>query len=299
MTGWALFLDYLIVIALSALFLPHYLAGAFAGPRARPQPVGRVVGVGVIALVAGVRLVRRPSLYGFGILVPALDLADAAPARRARLRARLLAARADAAGCRSARTRPGTRSPSRCRSRCSRSPGSRRSRTSPPRRGAPASTCRGRSSAASPRSSRCTSRSPWSRSRRSPARTPSSARAGSARRCSASPQRIGSELPWHLGGALRFYVGVTGALILLRRRHDVDLGVLAPRLLAGRARPAAAELRSPQPPRARLAAGDHLRGGDLVGDRDRHLVHQRTTSRSSRACSRSACCSRSPPRSSR
>ena len=28
MTGWALFLDYLIVIALSALFLPHYLAGA-------------------------------------------------------------------------------------------------------------------------------------------------------------------------------------------------------------------------------------------------------------------------------
>src|ERR1700742_3983788 len=29
LTGWALFLDYLIVIALSALFLPHYLAGAF------------------------------------------------------------------------------------------------------------------------------------------------------------------------------------------------------------------------------------------------------------------------------
>src|SRR5947207_6130029 len=28
MTGWALFLDYLIVISLSALFLPHYLAAA-------------------------------------------------------------------------------------------------------------------------------------------------------------------------------------------------------------------------------------------------------------------------------
>src|SRR5579864_8585183 len=26
MTGWALFLDYLIVIALSALFVPHYIA---------------------------------------------------------------------------------------------------------------------------------------------------------------------------------------------------------------------------------------------------------------------------------
>jgi APA family basic amino acid/polyamine antiporter len=33
-----------------------------------------IVGVGVIALVAIVRLVRRPSLYGFGIIVPALDL---------------------------------------------------------------------------------------------------------------------------------------------------------------------------------------------------------------------------------
>ena len=41
MTGWALFLDYLIVIALSALFLPHYLAGALRSRRARPQPVGR------------------------------------------------------------------------------------------------------------------------------------------------------------------------------------------------------------------------------------------------------------------
>ena len=28
LTGWALFLDYLIVIALSALFLPHYVSGA-------------------------------------------------------------------------------------------------------------------------------------------------------------------------------------------------------------------------------------------------------------------------------
>ena len=29
-TGWVLFLDYLIVIALSALFLPHYLGVALA-----------------------------------------------------------------------------------------------------------------------------------------------------------------------------------------------------------------------------------------------------------------------------
>ena len=37
LTGWVLFLDYLIVIALSALFLPHYL-----GTRARRRRAARV-----------------------------------------------------------------------------------------------------------------------------------------------------------------------------------------------------------------------------------------------------------------
>ncbi|HEU5362489.1 MAG TPA: universal stress protein [Gaiellaceae bacterium] len=74
LTGWALFLDYLIVIALSALFLPHYLAGAVRVDALRHSPWEEIVAVGVIALVAATRLVRRPSLYGVGILVPALDL---------------------------------------------------------------------------------------------------------------------------------------------------------------------------------------------------------------------------------
>src|SRR5213593_155362 len=50
MTGWVLFLDYLIVIALSALFLPHYLAGAFFTKLQLPWDV--VAGCGVIAGVA-------------------------------------------------------------------------------------------------------------------------------------------------------------------------------------------------------------------------------------------------------
>src|SRR3989440_3037951 len=74
MTGWALFLDYLIVIALSALFLPHYLAGALQVSALDRNPWDVVVGVGVIALVALIRVVRRPSLYGIGIVLPALDL---------------------------------------------------------------------------------------------------------------------------------------------------------------------------------------------------------------------------------
>jgi basic amino acid/polyamine antiporter, APA family len=74
MTGWALFLDYLIVIALSALFVPHYLAGALHADSLRDNPWDVVVGVSVIVLLASIRLVRRPSLYSLGILVPALDL---------------------------------------------------------------------------------------------------------------------------------------------------------------------------------------------------------------------------------
>ena len=74
LTGWALFLDYLIVISLSALFLPHYLSGALQVPALDRNPWDVVVGVCVVLIVALVRAVRRPSLYGVGILVPALDL---------------------------------------------------------------------------------------------------------------------------------------------------------------------------------------------------------------------------------
>ena len=34
-TGWALFLDYLIVMSLSALFVPHYLGAAISAPSVR------------------------------------------------------------------------------------------------------------------------------------------------------------------------------------------------------------------------------------------------------------------------
>ncbi len=74
MTGWALFLDYLIVMALAALFVPHYLAAAIQVPSLGRNPWDVIAGVGVIVAVAGVRLVRRPSFYGVGLAVSALDL---------------------------------------------------------------------------------------------------------------------------------------------------------------------------------------------------------------------------------
>jgi APA family basic amino acid/polyamine antiporter len=74
MTGWALFLDYLIVIALSALFVPHYLGAAFQVDALERHPWDVVVAVCSIVVVAAVRLFRRPSLYTVGFVVPALDL---------------------------------------------------------------------------------------------------------------------------------------------------------------------------------------------------------------------------------
>jgi basic amino acid/polyamine antiporter, APA family len=75
LTGWALFLDYLIVIALSTLFLPHYLAAALELDRLGEAPWDVVVAVGVIALIAAVRLARHSRLYTVAVVVAALDLA--------------------------------------------------------------------------------------------------------------------------------------------------------------------------------------------------------------------------------
>src|SRR5262249_36213392 len=72
-TGWVLFLDYLIVIALSALFVPHYVAGAFFTKVHRPWDV--VIGCGVIAGIAIVRLVHRTRLHRWALVVALVDLA--------------------------------------------------------------------------------------------------------------------------------------------------------------------------------------------------------------------------------
>jgi basic amino acid/polyamine antiporter, APA family len=74
MTGWALFLDYLIVISLSALFVPHYLGAAFQIDALEHHPWDVVVAICAILGIAGVRLLRRPSLYTVGFAVPVLDL---------------------------------------------------------------------------------------------------------------------------------------------------------------------------------------------------------------------------------
>src|SRR5437588_3399152 len=73
-TGWALFLDYLIVIALSALFFPHYLGLALGIHGITHHPGDVILGCVMIAAIGALRLARRTRLYSFGIVVPLLDL---------------------------------------------------------------------------------------------------------------------------------------------------------------------------------------------------------------------------------
>ncbi|TML40226.1 MAG: universal stress protein [Actinobacteria bacterium] len=72
-TGWALFLDYLIVIALSALYVPHYAAAAMFRSVRKPWDV--VLGCAVIAGIAAFRLLRNRRIFRFALVIALVDLA--------------------------------------------------------------------------------------------------------------------------------------------------------------------------------------------------------------------------------
>jgi basic amino acid/polyamine antiporter, APA family len=73
-TGWALVLDYLIVMALAGLFVPHYVGNAVGWDAITRSPWDTVLGVCVIVGVAGTRLLRRTSLYKTAVAIAALAL---------------------------------------------------------------------------------------------------------------------------------------------------------------------------------------------------------------------------------
>jgi basic amino acid/polyamine antiporter, APA family len=73
-TGWVLFLDFLIVMALSALFFPHYVGEALSVESLRDAPWDAVVGCVLIAAIASVRLVRRTRLQIGSLAIALLDL---------------------------------------------------------------------------------------------------------------------------------------------------------------------------------------------------------------------------------
>jgi basic amino acid/polyamine antiporter, APA family len=73
-TGWALFLDYLIVIALAALFVPHYVGTSLGWDAVTDGPWDVVAGIGVIVALTVVRLFRRAKLYQAAVFVALLAL---------------------------------------------------------------------------------------------------------------------------------------------------------------------------------------------------------------------------------
>src|SRR5262245_33378883 len=73
-TGWVLFLDFLIVMALSAVFFPHYVAEALSVESLRDTPWDAVVGCALIAVIAAVRLFRRTRLQVGSLAIALLDL---------------------------------------------------------------------------------------------------------------------------------------------------------------------------------------------------------------------------------
>jgi APA family basic amino acid/polyamine antiporter len=74
-TGWVLFLDYLIVVALAGLFTPHYVGTAVGWDGLTRRPWDAIVGVLVIVGLAASRLVRRTQLYRVAIAVAVIALA--------------------------------------------------------------------------------------------------------------------------------------------------------------------------------------------------------------------------------
>jgi len=69
LTGWALLLDYTIVIALAALFTPHYFGHAVGWARLTRHPYDVVGAVFVVLAITVFRLIRRPGLYRLAIVV--------------------------------------------------------------------------------------------------------------------------------------------------------------------------------------------------------------------------------------
>ena len=72
LTGWVLLLDYSIVIALAALFAPHYLGHAVGWERVTRHPWDVVAAVFIILGITVLRLIRRPGLYKIAVVVAAV-----------------------------------------------------------------------------------------------------------------------------------------------------------------------------------------------------------------------------------
>ena len=138
--AWAQMLVYVVTIATSAFFVPHYLSIFWEPLNTNPWDIvgGAIVIVVLVALnMVGVQEAAKLSISARGD-----RLRDAGAARAPRLRARVQPRDPRRQHPLGRRRRRGATSRSRSRSRCSPTRAWRRSRTSPRRRASPSGPCR-------------------------------------------------------------------------------------------------------------------------------------------------------------
>src|SRR5919106_129044 len=70
--AWAQMLNYIITVAISAFFVPHYLGGLFWGP-VRSAPGDIVFGALVIAVLAAINVVGIKESAGVNVLLAVVD----------------------------------------------------------------------------------------------------------------------------------------------------------------------------------------------------------------------------------
>ena len=80
--GWGLSLDYILTIAISAFFVPHYLGAFFPGLRHSPGDVIGAVAVIVFLVLVNIRGLGESARLNIALAV--LDLLTQAGPRRAR-----------------------------------------------------------------------------------------------------------------------------------------------------------------------------------------------------------------------
>src|SRR5436190_8305379 len=70
--AWAQMLNYVITIAISAYFVPHYIGGLFWEPL-RSAPADIIAGCAIIAVLAGINVVGVKESAGVNILLAVID----------------------------------------------------------------------------------------------------------------------------------------------------------------------------------------------------------------------------------
>src|SRR5262249_41388246 len=71
--GWAVVLDFIVIIALSLLFVPHYLLAAFGQLGSLHHPRDELIAFGLAVAIGGFRLVRRARMYRSSLIVASVD----------------------------------------------------------------------------------------------------------------------------------------------------------------------------------------------------------------------------------